>query len=338
MQKETLQVSPSTPTANNTLRQALSRGPSRHSGPIFEHVSDWLRSPIPRALSINTDSPGGHNRRRPLSPGLVTPTLRRARSVAGEGELTEFLTGRKLRDVSAEFFFYGRGDIDDTIRKTWRLLLTNTEIQLVVRWVANQINKQFVGQHIILTGILKGVFVFMTDLCRHLTIPYTCYFLEASSYRCEDTKSDKVAFLSDIVVEKFSGRKIVLLDVLFDRGQTLYCVSEALSKKLHISRDKIFTCTLFSKVDSAQNSFLSFPPPDLVGFDRFPDVHLVGYGLDDKGEKRGWPHIYAVPRPNDSGKTTPEELIFHDNNQAFAKLAMVRNVMRLKLTSTAASF
>merc|ERR1740117_2438177 len=265
--------------------------------------------------------------------------MRRSRSVAGEGVLTEFLTGRKLRDVSAEFFFNGRGDIDDTIRKTWRLLLTNTEIQLVVRWVANQINKQFVGQHIILTGILKGVFVFMTDLCKHLTIPYTCYFLEASKYMCEDTKSDKVAFLSEIVREKFAGRKIVLLDVLFDHGQTLYSVSEALSKKLNISQDHIFTCTLFSKANSAGvNSLQMYPSPDLVGFDKFPNLHLVGYGLDDQGEKRGWPHIYAVPRPHGFGEPTPEDLIFDSSNQAFAKLATVRNVMRLKLTATAASF
>ena len=57
------------------------------------------------------------------------------------------------------------------VRDNWLLLLTDREVRLTVRWVAHQINKRFVGQKIVLTGILKGVFVFMKDLCSYLTIP-----------------------------------------------------------------------------------------------------------------------------------------------------------------------
>ena len=77
-----------------------------------------------------------------------------------------------LLQVRDEFFFEGRQDVSQSVRDNWILLLTDNEIQLTVRWVAHQINKKFVGQSIVLTGILKGVFIFMRDLCRYLTIPY----------------------------------------------------------------------------------------------------------------------------------------------------------------------
>ena len=77
-----------------------------------------------------------------------------------------------MQQVRDEFFFEGRQDVSQDVRDNWILLLTDKEIQLTVRWVAHEINKRFVGQKIILTGILKGVFIFMKDLCTHLTIPY----------------------------------------------------------------------------------------------------------------------------------------------------------------------
>ena len=81
--------------------------------------------------------------------------------------------------VRDEFLFQGRQDVSQDVRDNWILLLTDKEIQLTVRWVAHQINKKFSGKRIVITGILKGVFVFMKDLCSHLTIPYVflCCFV-----------------------------------------------------------------------------------------------------------------------------------------------------------------
>jgi hypothetical protein len=60
--------------------------------------------------------------------------------------------------------------------------MTKAEIEVAVQKCADRINADFVGEKIILTGILKGAFIFMTDLARKLTRPYSIYFLEASSY------------------------------------------------------------------------------------------------------------------------------------------------------------
>lgn len=61
-------------------------------------------------------------------------------------------------------------------------LQTDREIQLCVRYIAQEINKRFVGKDILLCAVLKGAYFFLADLTRLLTIPYTTYFVEASSY------------------------------------------------------------------------------------------------------------------------------------------------------------
>ena len=63
-----------------------------------------------------------------------------------------------------------------------RALQTDHEIQLCVRYIAQEINKRFVGKDILLCAVLKGAYFFLADLTRLLTIPYTTYFVEASSY------------------------------------------------------------------------------------------------------------------------------------------------------------
>mmetsp|Transcript_25111 Transcript_25111/g.36895 ORF Transcript_25111/g.36895 Transcript_25111/m.36895 type:complete len:292 (+) Transcript_25111:130-1005(+) len=255
----------------------------------------------------------------------------RARSFAGDQVISEFLTGRDMQQVRDEFFFEGRQDVSQDVRDNWILLLTDKEIQLTVRWVAHEINKRFVGQKIILTGILKGVFIFMKDLCTHLTIPYSCYFLEASSY-VGQKQSESVIFSSKINKSKFEGHRIVLLDELFDNGKTLYHVAKALREELGCPPTDIFTCCLFSKKKQPE-----YPKPDLVGFDQFPDVWLVGYGLDDCGEKRGWPHIFGLPKL--PGMAQDEaDVLFAKNKDAAKYLIEVRQQFRQKLTQVAASF
>jgi hypoxanthine phosphoribosyltransferase len=270
----------------------------------------------------------------PASPSLLAlgiPRVR-ARSFAGDKVSSEFLTGRSLHHVRDEFFFDGRQDVTESVRDNWVLLLTDKEVQLTVRWVAHQINKRFVGQQIILTGILKGVFIFRRDLCRHLTIPYTCYFLEASSYNGQQQQDNTIMFSTKIKKSKFEGRKIVLLDELFDHGKTLFQVSQALAKELDRSQSDIFTCCLFSKDKKP-----AYPPPDLVGFDKFPDVWLVGYGLDDNGEKRGWPHVFGLPKAPGMEKSDAD-ILFDKSARADQFLVEVRQKFRYKLTEVAATF
>jgi hypoxanthine phosphoribosyltransferase len=85
---------------------------------------------------------------------------------------------------------------------------SDSEIQLCVSYVAQEINKRFVGQPIVLCAILKGAYMFLSDLTKQLNIPYTTYFVEASSYGDSQVQSDNVQLLSQLVPSKFHNRKV----------------------------------------------------------------------------------------------------------------------------------
>eukprot|EP01094_Clydonella_sp_ATCC50884_P021163 TRINITY_DN4588_c0_g1_i2.p1 TRINITY_DN4588_c0_g1~~TRINITY_DN4588_c0_g1_i2.p1 ORF type:complete len:283 (+),score=68.64 TRINITY_DN4588_c0_g1_i2:127-849(+) len=178
------------------------------------------------------------------------------------------------------------------VANDWLLLLTEEEIQRGVRKVASELNRVFEGQDIVVVSILKGCVYFFVDLTRCLTIPYSTYFIEASSYHDEQIQSESVELLSKIVPSKFENKKIVLLDELYDNGATLEAVKRKLMEVLGKSSEDIYTCCLFTKEKPSNH----FPLPDLCGFPNTPNVWVVGYGLDDAQEKRGWKDLWAIPK------------------------------------------
>jgi hypoxanthine phosphoribosyltransferase len=174
----------------------------------------------------------------------------------------------------------------------YKLILSEAEIDAGVAKVAHILNTQFVGEKIVLCGILKGAFVFMSDLVKKLERPYSIYFVEASSYSGQK-QSDEIDLLSRIVPAKFAGRRVVLVDELLDNGHTMHTMAAHLMKTLEIPREQISTCVLFSKVSDTRPAEYG---ADICGIPDLPNVWLVGYGLDDNGTKRGWTELFAKPK------------------------------------------
>eukprot|EP01104_Vermistella_antarctica_P012681 TRINITY_DN3715_c0_g1_i1.p1 TRINITY_DN3715_c0_g1~~TRINITY_DN3715_c0_g1_i1.p1 ORF type:complete len:274 (+),score=79.68 TRINITY_DN3715_c0_g1_i1:120-824(+) len=223
-------------------------------------------------------------------------------------------------DLGKEFFA-GRKDMTEDVAKNWKLLLSYDEIQRSVEYCAKEINRRFEGQDIVVACILKGCVYFFVDLTRHLTIPYSTYFIEASSYLNEQTQSEEVELLSKLVPSKFKGKKVVLLDELYDNGKTLFQVKQKLLESgLGLKEEDVFTCTLLKKMKENPQ----YPLPDLVGVDTIPEVWLVGYGLDDRQEKRGWKHVFAIPKV-DGIPTVEADKIFDDNEEGKEYLAKLRS-------------
>jgi hypoxanthine phosphoribosyltransferase len=182
--------------------------------------------------------------------------------------------------------------------KNYRLILTKEEIEAGVRIVAHRLETWCKGERIMLVGILKGAFMFMSDLCRALTRPYSVQFIEASSYKDSRTQGE-FSILSDISGAKFvdgvskEKKKIVIVDELLDNGKTMHDTKMYFLNKLratHTEND-ILTVCLFSKKRARE-----WPDADITGIPNLPDLWLVGYGLDDRGTKRGWTELFAVPK------------------------------------------
>lgn len=182
--------------------------------------------------------------------------------------------------------------------KTYRLICTREEIEAGVRILARRIETWSKGERIVLVGILKGAFMLMSDLCRAMVRPYSVYFVEASSYK-DDRQQGGMAIAAELASAKFCDattkkpHKIVLIDELLDNGKTMAEMKAFFLARLsgtHTESD-ILTACLFSKARAR-----TWPDADITSIPNLPDLWLVGYGLDDRGTKRGWTELFAIPK------------------------------------------
>lgn len=218
-------------------------------------------------------------------------------------------------------FLNNREDLrQEDILSSWRLLLSDTQIQTCVKSCANYINSKFKNQDLILVCILKGAVYFFVDLTKLLIIPYSTYFIEASSYKNNQAQSDQVQ-ISQINPEKFINKTIILIDELFDSGKTINGVKTHIIQKT--GSDKIFVITLFQKIRE-----IKFKPPDFVGL-LIPDLWLVGYGLDDRQEKRGWTHLYAIPKLPDIPKTEFDTIFISPEYYGYLRSRLINNIPKI---------
>jgi hypoxanthine phosphoribosyltransferase len=243
-------------------------------------------------------------------------------STAGTAE-TEYGTGRTLSDVSKEFL-HAQYPSAASLVDDWVLVMTHAEIQLAVRLLAAEINARFKDEKIVICAILKGAYLMLSDLTKRLTIPYHTYFVEASSYGNSQKQNEGgVELLSRLVPEKFHDRKVVLIDELYDHGTTMKSIKDFLVRdpECRLKDEDVFTVTVFSK-----DTPTDLPPPDLVGIKELPQLWLVGYGLDDQGEKRGWGHLFACPKIEGVPRVEADDS-FVPNEQGAAAYRKMRKVI-----------
>lgn len=205
----------------------------------------------------------------------------------------EFLKDRKdLRDVDIE--------------KNWRLILTENQIKKRISEMAAELNKKYEGNDIVFLCVLKGGVYFFVDLTREITIPYHIDFVTASSYHNAHTQCETVE-IGCLNPTKFQNKKVIICDELFDNGITINAVKEKLMKIANLSEEDVYTVTLFRK--ERENKV---PLADMIGFDHLPDLWLVGYGLDEMQEKRGWVNVYAMPKADGIEKSEYDQIFTSD--------------------------
>lgn len=184
-------------------------------------------------------------------------------------------------------------------QKNYKLILTHEEIQAGVRITARRIETWCKGERVVLVAILKGAFMFLSDLCRALVRPYSVYFVEASSYKEKRSQSGSVDITGELASSKFcdtttkAPHKVVLVDELLDNGKTMQEMKQHFLNQLsatHSENDILTVCLLSKKRER------EWPEADIIAIPNLPDLWLVGYGLDDRGTKRGWTELFAIPK------------------------------------------
>jgi hypoxanthine phosphoribosyltransferase len=163
-----------------------------------------------------------------------------------------------------------------------RVLLDQHTIQKKVLEMAEQISHDYKDvERLFLIGILKGAFIFLSDITRQLTIPHSVDFMAVSSYGKTATSTGAVRLVLD-VREPIENQHVMIVEDIVDTGHTLNYLYHNLKGRKPVS---LRTCVLLNK--KRHNLDV---PIDYLGFD-IPDVWVVGYGLDFADTHRTLPFI-----------------------------------------------
>ena len=134
----------------------------------------------------------------------------------------------------------------------------------------------------LLVCVLKGAFMFLADLMRHLEMRHEIDFMEISSYGAGTVSSGVVRILLDLE-QNIEGRNVLIVEDIIDSGRTLDYITRNLQTRGPAS---LRVCTLLSKPSRREIDV----PLDFVGFE-VPDEFVIGYGLDFAEEYRNLPFI-----------------------------------------------
>jgi hypoxanthine phosphoribosyltransferase len=167
-------------------------------------------------------------------------------------------------------------------RPRLHILFSRQEIEAAVRRLAGEISRDYGDKFPLLIGILKGSFVFMADLIRHLDFSVEVDFIGAASYGCATSSSGQVKLLRKLQSE-VKGREVLLVEDIVDTGLTTACLLENLRRKKPAS---LRLCALTDKPARRKVPIAI----DYLGF-TVPDRFLVGYGLDLDQKFRNLPDI-----------------------------------------------
>ena len=166
------------------------------------------------------------------------------------------------------------------------ILLSEDQIQKRVAELALELRRDFPeGLHLV--AVLKGAFVFLSDLIRQMPGDLSLDFIAVSSYAHGTTTSGEVRLLNDLDVA-IDGKHVVIVEDIVDSGTTLRYLQEILRAR---NPRSLATACLLSKPARRQVEVTV----DYVGF-TIEDRFVVGYGLDYAGRFRNLRHI-AVLEP-----------------------------------------
>jgi len=170
------------------------------------------------------------------------------------------------------------------------IVVGEDELQARIRELGKEITADYEGRPPLLVGVLKGAFVFMSDLSRAVDLPVEFDFMAVSSYGSATRSSGVVRILKDLDLD-LTDRHVLIVEDIVDSGLTLAYLRKNLAARGPASME---VCALLVK-EGLQRVELDLK---YVGF-TIPPTFVVGYGLDVDERYRNLPYIaeYAGPEP-----------------------------------------
>jgi hypoxanthine phosphoribosyltransferase len=166
-----------------------------------------------------------------------------------------------------------------------RIAFSEQEIAARVAALGDEITAAYPDGELLVLGLLKGSFIFLSDLVRAIRRPLQVDFLVASSYGDAMVSSGTVRLLYDPETQ-LEGKHILLVEDIVDSGRTLQRLVELLGERQPRSLE---ICALLHKNIAEHLTH----PVRFVGFDA-PHEFLVGYGLDHAENFRHLPYVASL--------------------------------------------
>ncbi len=175
---------------------------------------------------------------------------------------------------------------------TGKPFLTVEQIENRVKELAAEISNDYEGQDILAVGILKGAFMFFSDIVKLIQVPMDIDFLTVSSY-VKEKSTGEMNMHADLR-EDIRNRHVLLIEDIVDTGLTLNHIKSLLLERKPAS---LKICTFLDKKSCREIDV----PLDYVGY-AIPNHYIVGYGLDYENKFRNLPYISIFK------EESPEEL------------------------------
>jgi hypoxanthine phosphoribosyltransferase len=161
-------------------------------------------------------------------------------------------------------------------------LITEDEIAVRIEALGNAITRDFANEEIIVICVLKGAFMFCSDLIKKINRPVSLEFISLSSYGDSTNSSGNVRLEMDITAN-IEGKNVLVIEDIVDTGLTIKTLMDMLSvrkpKKVKLASLLFKPVKLKHKIDI-----------DYLGFE-IEDKFVIGYGLDYAGRYRELPYI-----------------------------------------------
>ena len=172
--------------------------------------------------------------------------------------------------------------VEDFNKRIKSVIISKDEIDAKIKEAGAWIDAIYDGRPILLVSILKGSFVFMSDLCRAVSVPCEIGFMCAKSYY-EGTVSTGLVNITMDLDRNIKDYHVIIVEDIVDTGRTLNDVVKLLNTREPVSMHVI------TLLDKPSRRLVDFNP-DLSLF-TIPDLFVIGYGLDCGEYFRNLPYI-----------------------------------------------
>jgi hypoxanthine phosphoribosyltransferase len=169
------------------------------------------------------------------------------------------------------------------------VIVSTEQLQARLAELGKEITADYEGRAPLLVGVLKGAFVFMSDLARAVQLPVEVDFMAVSSYGSSTRSSGVVRIVKDLDLD-LTDRHVILVEDIVDSGVTLRYLRKTLMAREPASFE---VCALLVR-EGQQEADVDLR---YVGFEIPPDF-VVGYGLDAAERYRNLPYVASYVGPD----------------------------------------